>query len=243
WHASLGYHAWQLKDSARNRANNAFLESFVTAGYTVFAINHRAAPRFRHPAAVEDGQRAVRFIRHQANRFGIAPDRIGGFGYSSGAHIIAMVGVLDGAGDAAAADPVERESASLQSVVAVATPTNLLSPLGSQLSANAVTSLMGLVVPPWEGPRSEEYRAYQQASAVHHVTPGDAPMLLIHGDADEEVPFIQAELMRAALANARVEVSLLRIHGGTHGNLQTVDGPDYLTEMVRWHDRHLRRAQ
>ena len=215
----------------------------MRAGYTVFAINHRAAPRFHHPAAVEDGQRAVRFIRYPANRFAIAPERIGGFGYSSGAHIIAMLAALDGAGDGVATDPVERESATLQRFVAGATPSDLLVPLGSQLSTNAVTSLIGLMVPPWEGQGSEEYRAYRRASPVDHVTAGDAPMLLIHGDADEEVPFKHAELMRAALQNGKVPVSVLRIQGGTHGNLQTKDGPDYLSEMVRWHDRHLRSAK
>ena len=47
------------------------------AGYTVFNINHRAAPRFRHPAHLEDAQRAIRFIRHHADEFGIDAERIG----------------------------------------------------------------------------------------------------------------------------------------------------------------------
>ncbi len=243
WHASLGYNARQLKDSARNPGNRTFLEPLASAGYTVFVINHRAAPRFRYPAAVDDAQRAVRFVRHHAARFGINPERIGGFGYSSGAHLIAMLAVLDGKGDIADSDPVNRESGKLQSVVSGATPSDLLVPLGSQLSANAVTSLLGLVVPPWEGESSEEYRSYLQASPVHHVTPDDAPTLLIHGDADEEVPFKHAELMHAALEKAGIPVRLLRMPGGTHGNLRTKDAPDYLGEMVKWHARYLRATQ
>ena len=47
------------------------------SGYTVFDINHRAAPRFRHPAHLEDAQRAIRFIRHHADEFGIDAERIG----------------------------------------------------------------------------------------------------------------------------------------------------------------------
>ncbi|MCH7475257.1 MAG: alpha/beta hydrolase, partial [Gemmatimonadetes bacterium] len=70
----------------------------LDAGYTVFTINHRAAPRFRYPAAVEDAQRAVRFIRHNAQRYGVDPDRIGGYGGSSGAHLVSLLGTMDGDG-------------------------------------------------------------------------------------------------------------------------------------------------
>ncbi len=71
----------------------------VAAGYTVFTVNHRAVPRFQYPAAVEDVQRAVRFIRYHAVDYGIHPNRIGAVGGSSGGHIVSMLGVLDGEGD------------------------------------------------------------------------------------------------------------------------------------------------
>jgi acetyl esterase/lipase len=243
WHASLSYAARPLKDGVRNPAGHgAFVRSLLSAGYTVFAINHRAAPRFRYPAAVEDGQRAVRFIRHDAKRFGINPDRIGGFGYSSGAHVIGMVGVLDGRGDSTDTDPINRESARLQAVVAGATPSDLLVPV-SVRSEPAVASFLGMVVPPWEGKTSREYKSYQEASPVYHVTPEDAPLLLIHGEADEEVPFRHAELMLEAAQKAGVPVRLVRIPGGTHGDLQKPNAPDYLGEMVKWYDQHLRGAK
>ena len=243
WHASLTYAARPLKDAVRNPAGHgAFERPMISAGYTVFVINHRAAPRVRHPAPVEDAQRAVRFIRHNATRFGINPDRIGGFGYSSGAHVIAMVGVLDGKGDDTAGDAVNRESARLQAVVSGATPTDLLIPVSST-SAAAVASFLGLVVPPWEGKTSEEHKTYQQASPVYHVSADDAPLLLFHGDADEEVPFRHAELMLDAAQKAGLTARLVRIPGGTHGDLQKPNAPDYLGEMITWFDEHLRRAK
>ncbi|MEE8361474.1 MAG: alpha/beta hydrolase, partial [Gemmatimonadales bacterium] len=60
WHAPTAYSARQLKRGPP--------QIFLDAGYTVFTINHRAAPRFRYPAAVEDAQRAVRFVRHNAEQ-------------------------------------------------------------------------------------------------------------------------------------------------------------------------------
>jgi acetyl esterase/lipase len=49
-------------------------------------ITHRAAPRFHFPDAVQDAQRAVRYVRQNAGRYGIDKDRIGALGASSGGH-------------------------------------------------------------------------------------------------------------------------------------------------------------
>ncbi|AMY08821.1 hypothetical protein LuPra_02027 [Luteitalea pratensis] len=63
----LGYDAPQLKDAP-------FVQDFVAtlgqAGYTVFPPSHRATPRFQYPSAVEDVQRAIRFIRANAVKYG-----------------------------------------------------------------------------------------------------------------------------------------------------------------------------
>lgn len=102
-----------------------FVPKLLDAGYTLFVINHRNGPRFRYPAPVEDVQRSVRFIRYSAKTYRIDPDRIGAVGYSSGAHLVALLGVLDGRGDSNDPDPINRVSARVQSVVASATPTDL----------------------------------------------------------------------------------------------------------------------
>ena len=83
WEAPLDYSAEQLKESYELQAIFG-IESIVNAGYTAFVINHRATPRFEYPAPVEDAQRAVRFIRHHADAFGIDPAHIGAVGGSSG---------------------------------------------------------------------------------------------------------------------------------------------------------------
>src|SRR6266540_21657 len=68
WHAPPGYGAEQLKEA---RGSERVVTAFPEAGYTLFAINHRAAPAFRYPAAIEDAQRAVRFVRRHAKDYGI----------------------------------------------------------------------------------------------------------------------------------------------------------------------------
>lgn len=237
WHMPLAYGSGALKDRA---SGTRYFERLREAGYTVFAINHRAAPRFRYPAAVEDAQRAVRFVRHHAKEYGIDPERIGGVGGSSGGHLVSMLGTLDGAGDADDPDAINRESSRLQCVVAAAAPSDLAR-IRTDRGLTAVTSFIGMPSP-GGSPGSTEHKTFRGASPITHVSTDDAPMLLMHGDADETVPFEQSELMDAALRKVGVEVSLLRIAGGSHGvNFEgATNPPDYLGEMVRWLDRHLR---
>lgn len=199
WHTSPEYGAGQLKSVGVSQI-------FLDAGYTVFTMNHRAATRFRYPAAVEDVQRAVRFVRHHAEEYGVDPNRLGGWGHSSGAHLVAMLATMDGGGDPDDRDPVNRESAKLQAAVARAAPTDL-----TNLDAGAVVaSFLG-------APPGRDNKTYREASPITYVTPDDPPLLLIHGDADRTVPFNQSELMLAALQAQDVESRLIRIAGGGTG--------------------------
>jgi len=76
----------------------------------------------------------VRFIRSHAKDYGISAERIGAVGYSSGAHLVTMLGVLDGSGNSTDPDPVNRLSASVQCVVANALRADLRSASGATIS-------------------------------------------------------------------------------------------------------------
>ncbi|HUQ92571.1 MAG TPA: alpha/beta hydrolase [Bryobacteraceae bacterium] len=235
WTAPVAYSAPPLKSNGQSLQ---YAKPLVAAGYTVFTVNHRSVPRFRYPAAVEDVQRAVRFIRAHAPEFGIRPDRIGAAGGSSGGHLVSMLGTLDGNGTPGDPDPVERESAKVQCVVARAAPTNFFR------MRTAGLSFLGMGAPAGSGPeatKSVEYRTYREASPLFHVSPGDPPILLIHGDKDESVPFAQSEEMEKALKAAGVTVKLIRIEGAGHGPSfpGATNPPDYLGEMVAWFNRYL----
>ena len=153
WHAPLTYDAAPLKASGFAKL---YVPPLTKAGFTVFVINHRAAPRYSYPAPVEDAQRAARFVRHNADRFGIDPDRIGGVGGSSGGHLISMLGVLDGGGDPASPDPVERASAKLQAVFARAAPVR------SDTRSGAVFERIRLV-PLGDAPRGARRAVFHRA--------------------------------------------------------------------------------
>src|SRR5262249_54998333 len=167
WNAPLGYSATPLKDSPQVEM---YVPPLTEAGYTVFAITHRATPTFRYPAAVEDVQRALRFVRHHASKYGINPARIGGSGGSSGGHLISLLGTMDGAGDPNDPDPVNRESAKLQCIVARAAPFDL-SQMRPSNGVDAVALFLGVAANQPMQKTSTEYRTIWAASPINYVSP------------------------------------------------------------------------
>jgi dipeptidyl aminopeptidase/acylaminoacyl peptidase len=148
--------------------------------------------------------------------------------------------MLDGRGDTSDPDPVNRVSAKVQTVVARAAPADL----GRIKTSDGQTALSLLIgARGSENSHIEEGRRYRDASPAAFVTADDPPTLLIHGDADETVPFEQAGLMEASLTAVRVPSSVIRVPGGGHG--PTFPGaqnpPDYLGAMVGWFDKHLKK--
>jgi acetyl esterase/lipase len=214
----------------------------VDSGYTAFVITHRAAPRFRYPDAVQDAQRAVRFVRHNAARWGIGASRIGALGGSSGGHLVNMLGTLDGKGDPEDADAAQRESAKVQCVVTLYGPSDMAkvdTPFGSV----TVTAFMG-ARPPRNAPTtSPDAKLYWEASPVNHVSPDDPPFLLLHGDEDKTVPYQQSEIMEAALRKAGVPVKLIRVPGGGHGSSfpGAREKTDWPAAALEWFNEHLRK--
>jgi acetyl esterase/lipase len=232
WHTPLPYSANLLKQS---REFSVYLPKLSAAGYTLFVITHRAAPRFHYPDAVDDAQRAVRWVRQNAARYGIDGGRIGAFGASSGGHLVSMLGTLEGRGNAESDDPVEKQSSKVQCVAAlypVTDPAKVETVSGLQ----AVTSFMGM-------PARYDAKRFREAAPVTHVTADDPPFLLIHGDADRTVPYAQSELLEAALKKVGVGVKLVRVPGGDHGSdfPGNTQKADWAGMVLEWFEGNLKK--
>ncbi|MCP5117281.1 MAG: alpha/beta hydrolase [bacterium] len=237
WGAPLSLDARPLKQAGHVQREGLPL---VEAGYTLFTVNHRATPRFRYPAAVEDVQRAVRFIRFHAERYGINPGKIGAIGGSSGGHLVSMLGVLDGRGDPDDESEINRLSAKVQCVVARAAPSDLTTPLSGGSGAAAL--LLGARIRSGAKPVTPEMRLAREASPISHITPDDPPFLLIHGDKDDVVPYELSERFERKLSSAGIEVKLIRVRGAGHGPALkgAIEPPDIGGWAGEWFDRYLR---
>lgn len=219
WHSNRGYHAGQKKASGWKLATE-----LADAGFQVFAINHREAPRFHWPAARDDVQRAIRWVRHQADRYEIDPAAIGVMGGSSGGHLAALVGTIEGSGNPESPDPVERESSRVQAVVLFAPATDLEA-FGYE---PRVVAMMGHTVVAGDG-----LEAYVEASPIRHVSSDDPPFFIVHGQNDQVVPVEQSIEMARALEQAGVQVELTVLPDGDHDDLGRAEkAVHWLTEKL-----------
>jgi acetyl esterase/lipase len=238
WTAPLSLDARPLKESGAVRIEG---RDVVAAGYTLFTVNHRATPRFKYPAPLEDVQRAVRFVRFHASNYGINPDKIGALGGSSGGHLVSMLGMLDGDGDSKSDSEIDRLSSKIQAAV-VRAPATDFNAFSASETSKAIVLLLGAWLREGMDPSTTEMRIAIEASPVSHASADDPPFLLIHGDADESVPFSQSEKLRDSLKKVGVKAELVRIKGAGHG--LRVRGAEENARIGKraaaWFDRYLR---
>ena len=187
-------------------------EKLLENGYTIFTINHRSTPRFKFPAPIKDAQRAVRFIRYNAEKFKINPKKIGAIGGSSGGNIVLMLGLLDGKGDNQNIDLTERESAKVQAVIARAPVTSFL--MQDSYHNSLYLGHRGKEINVINSP---EYNTAKKASPISHVSNDDPPILLMHGDKDKTVPILHSKILLDSLDKYNIESELIVIEGAGHG--------------------------
>jgi acetyl esterase/lipase len=237
--------------SSHEAINPAILLPFLNRGYTVFAVVHGSQPRYSVPEIIGDMNRAVRYIRHHAKDYGIDPGRIGITGASAGGHLSLMLGMAGDKGNPDAKDAVDRESSRVQAVACFFPPTDFLSfgPNGKAIiraeehakpfrpafdyrELDKDTNLWKAVTDP---ARLREIT--REISPITHVSPDDAPTLIIHGDADNVVPLQQSQVMIAKLKEAGVENKLIVKPGAGHGWLTILADMNTLAD---WFDAHLK---
>lgn len=228
----VGYSSHQLKSGYPYV--NDLRDSLVDEGFTVFSINHRAAPVHKYPAAVDDARRAVRFVRENADRFGIDPDLIAAIGHSSGGHLASMLGVLDDDKDHTTDNTLAASmSARVQAVVAIAAPQDLT--VNTRVVAPYTVAFMG-EAPPMDERFQNYIRSgiYAAASPAVHVSIDDAAFMLIYATQDEFVAVEHMEIMEEALNLAELTVELSVVDTNAHD-------PDLdHTAIARWLEKQLK---
>lgn len=223
--------------SSHEAINPGMMREFLNKGQTVFTIVHGTQPKFTMNEILADIDRAVRFVRHNAARWGVDPNRFGISGGSAGGHLSLMQGALGGPGRADSPDPVERESSSVQAVACFYPPTDMLNYGGEGKSAWEKISrfLKPVFGAEAEDPANWE-RLGRQASPVHLATESMPPTLIIHGDKDELVPLQQAEAMIRRLEELKVPNKLIVKPGLAHG---WPDQAADVASLAGWFETHL----
>ncbi len=199
--------AWRAGDRSQL---DALVQGLAKEGFVAATVSYRFCPQHRFPAQVEDCAAAVRFLRKHAEEYGIDPDRIGAIGFSAGAHLSMMLGVLDCGDGMGICGEDPKDTGKVQAVVSFFGPTMLGA---SDIPVQSKGLVADFVGPEPEG-AAERWKA---ASPVTYVTPGDAPILMFQGSKDPLVPVTQPSHMIEAMTKAGVAGREEIIAGAQHG--------------------------
>lgn len=210
--------------------------ALLNEGFTVFAVYHGSAPRFKVPDAVSDVRAAVRHIRTHADSHGVDADRLGVWGGSAGGHLSLMLG-LD-----SETPPMSAEGEGRARFLA---PSYAVNGDADGRLAAIVAYYPPVDLRPRVGP-SERFPALNFSadaaaaiSPILFVTKDDPPTMLIHGDADTLVPLADSEILAKELSGKGVEYDLLVIAGGDHGFRTPSHRAEATRAMVAWFKAHL----
>lgn len=200
---------WKSGDKKSARKNAVWL---VSDGFAVASINYRLLDQASWPAQINDCYEAVRWIRRNAEKYQLDPDRIVAWGGSAGGHLAALLGTRP------CPEP-ETTSSRVQAVIDWFGPTDLLtmppnvvneSRSFEQVSKSNGARLLGAAV-------MTVPELAKDASALHQVSADDCPVLIMHGDQDKGVPIDQSTRFHDALQKAGVDSRLHVVKGAGHG--------------------------
>ncbi len=234
--------------SAGFESNKEFLDAaqqfvvpeFVKRGYVVFGVIHSSQPKYSVPEIVDDMHRAVRFIKANAKKYNVDPNRLGIAGASSGGHLSLMMGCGGKPGNPNASDPVEKESSKVAAVACFFPVTDFPAfeknpPSGFEelFPFREFDTKSGKYISITAERRREIGRA---CSPLYCATKNAVPTLIIHGDKDDLVPLKQSEDLIAKLGECGVLCKLDVKKGMGHDAATAVK---HLPQLANWFDDQL----
>lgn len=232
---------WYLGDREGYRS---LIEAASQRGYVGVAVSYRlmtfdeeqketTTATNPFPTQVHDVKAAVRWLRANADRYQIDPQRIGATGRSAGGHLALMLGLTDAddglEGDGGHAD----ESSRVQAVVNVFGPTDLKGCYETSSVSWIFRLFMG-------GTPEEAAETYRTASPVTYASEDDPPVLTLQGSDDLLVPLSQAQSLDEKLKAVGASHTLTVFEGQGHG-FGGVQRERELEAMWNFFDEHLRQ--
>ncbi|MDT7541797.1 MAG: hypothetical protein QOE33_1701 [Acidobacteriota bacterium] len=193
----------------------------VEQGYAVFDIDYRLAPQPNWQTATGDVKCAVGWVRANAQRLNVDPQRIALFGRSAGAHLALLAAYSDNEPQLSQSCPAA--DARVQAVVSFYGVTDLAwayAHPANQRVIDGPETLRRFT----GGTPEDATEIYRMASPTAHVNERTPPTLLFHGGQDQLVRSENMELLARQLEAARVPFDALRLPYAQHGFDYNFDG-------------------
>lgn len=174
-------------------------------GVAAFVLRYRIAPRYKHPAPIDDAQRALRTVRARAKEWNVDPHKIGIWGFSAGGHLASTAATHFDDGKADAEDPIDKVSCRPDFAILCYPVITFLPPHSHNGSRD---NLLG---------KNADEKLIESLSNDRQVTAQTPPTFLFHTDADRGVVPENSILFYAALKKAKVPAEMHIYEKGQHG--------------------------
>jgi acetyl esterase/lipase len=207
-------------------------------GFAIATVDYRLSTQAVFPAQVHDIKAAIRFLRAKAELYHLKTASIGIVGSSAGGHLAALVGVTNGhpALEGTVGQHLS-QSSSVRCIISLYGASNLQTILsqstefGLQIRVPALELLLG-------GQPDQKPELARLASPVAQLDSKDPPLLLIHGDADPQMPAEQSQEFEQAYKALRLPVDYLVMPESKHGGPEFFDS-ERTTIMAQFLQMHL----
>ena len=229
WHSDRG----KMNDHERAQVFNIF----TRRGYVVFGMRPGSVSKFSGSELAANAKSAIRWVKLNAEKYGVDPNRLGLMGASAGGHLALLVSVTPEDGIADAKKELNRVDTRVKAVSVFFPPTDFIDWGGKRPDySKTIGSLLFTGGVYGKTPEEIDARA-KELSPRYRVTAGPMPpFMLYHGDADPMVPLQQSEVFVEAVKAAGGSAELFVKPGGGHPWLTL---PDEVGKMADWFDKQL----
>ena len=216
-----------VKDAARERniGTNLALNGYVAMSID-YVLADSKGTNVTWPQNLYDCKTAVRWLRKNAERLQIDPDKIGAIGGSAGGHLVSMLALTEPKDGLDPKGPYGEFSCRIQCVVDLYGPINLTE--RNEISMFRKT-------------RAEAPELYKQASPHIYADKNDPPVLILHGTGDKTVDYRQSEFFAEELKKAGTSHDLIIIPDAPHTFHLQPKQRDLRPVVLGFFDRHLKQ--
>jgi acetyl esterase/lipase len=214
---------------------DAMTELLARRGYVAATVSYRLVSTARFPAQIEDCKAAVRWLRANAAKYNINPDRIGAIGPSAGGHLACLLGVTDRKDGLEGNGGNPDHSSRIQAVVSFFGRTNFMTKTwNDELEEKIFVPLIGASF-------GDKPELYNKISPIAYVSPTSPPFLLFHGSEDKLVPPQDSMDMAEKLLASGVSAKAVIVEGEGHGSADWIDKwAKSVEQAVTFFDTHLK---